>query len=283
MKATIKDVARYAGVSVATVSRYLNKSPLIAEASVEKVRGAIEALDYQPSMMARGLLHGNSKTVALAVDYSDSETYGNDYFLRIQYGLEHELSKNGYYLMICHIGGADGALTLRSLINENRIDGLVLLSALAREEVMSIVNESRIPCVIAGRSDDPDAVWVDIDNISAGELAAQRLLETKPAATAIDYVRRQTPDWEELSDDYTEPDDDGPDEEEIRYSVAQVKEACKKLPAGYRVILSLYLFEGYDMEEIASILKIRPSSVRSQYLRAKRKLLDIIAANKENG
>ena len=76
---------------------------------------------------------------------------------------------------------------------------------------------------------------------------------------------------------------DGPDEEEIRYSVAQVKEACKKLPAGYRVILSLYLFEGYDMEEIASILKIRPSSVRSQYLRAKRKLLDIIAANKENG
>ena len=152
MKATIKDVARYAGVSVATVSRYLNKSPLIAEASVEKVRGAIEALDYQPSMMARGLLHGNSKTVALAVDYSDSETYGNDYFLRIQYGLEHELSKNGYYLMICHIGGADGALTLRSLINENRIDGLVLLSALAREEVMSIVNESRIPCVIAGRS-----------------------------------------------------------------------------------------------------------------------------------
>ena len=96
-------------------------------------------------------------------------------------------------------------------------------------------------------------------------------------------MRRQTPDWEELSDDYTEADDDGPDEEEIRYSVAQVKEACKKLPAGYRVILSLYLFEGYDMEEIASILKIRPSSVRSQYLRAKRKLLDIIAANKENG
>ena len=185
MKATIKDVARYAGVSVATVSRYLNKSPLIAEASVEKVRGAIEALDYQPSMMARGLLHGNSKTVALAVDYSDSETYGNDYFLRIQYGLEHELSKNGYYLMICHIGGADGALTLRSLINENRIDGLVLLSALAREEVMSVVNESRIPCVIAGRSDDPDAVWVDIDNISAGELAAQRLLETKPAAVGF--------------------------------------------------------------------------------------------------
>ena len=76
-----------------------------------------------------------------------------------------------------------------------------------------------------------------------------------------------------------EPDEEGPDEEDIQYSVAQIKEATKKLPAGYRIILSLYLFEGYDMEEIASILKIQPPSVRSQYLRAKRKLLDIIAAN----
>ena len=88
---------------------------------------------------------------------------------------------------------------------------------------------------------------------------------------------------EEPAPEEAEPETDGPDEEEIQYSVAQIKEATKKLPAGYRIILSLYLFEGYDMEEIASILKIQPPSVRSQYLRAKRKLLDIIAANKENG
>ena len=91
--------------------------------------------------------------------------------------------------------------------------------------------------------------------------------------TAIDYVRRQAPDQEELSDNLAEPDEEGPDEEDIQYSVAQINEATKKLPAGYRIILSLYLFEGYDMEEIASILKIQPPSVRSQYLRAKRKLL----------
>lgn len=97
--------------------------------------------------------------------------------------------------------------------------------------------------------------------------------------TAIDYVRRQAPDLEELSENLVEPDSGDPNEEDILYSVLQVKEAARKLPAGYRVILSLYLFEGYDMEEIASILKIQPPSVRSQYLRAKRKLLDIIATN----
>ncbi len=97
--------------------------------------------------------------------------------------------------------------------------------------------------------------------------------------TAIDYVRRQTPEWDELSDNYADPESDGPSEEDIQYSVKQIKEATAKLPAGYRVILSLYLFEGYDMEEIASILNIQPPSVRSQYLRAKRKLLDIISVN----
>lgn len=97
--------------------------------------------------------------------------------------------------------------------------------------------------------------------------------------TAIDYVRRQTPKWEELSDNYVDPAPDGPDEEEIQYSVRQIKEATHKLPPGYRIILSLYLFEGYDMEEIASILNIKPPSVRSQYRRAKLKLLDIITTN----
>ncbi|MDH6356208.1 sigma-70 family RNA polymerase sigma factor [Parabacteroides sp. PF5-9] len=97
--------------------------------------------------------------------------------------------------------------------------------------------------------------------------------------TAIDYVRRQTPDIEELSTNFVEVEEEEPDEDEIQYSVAKRKEATRKLPNGYRIILSLYLFEGYDMEEIASILDIKPPSVRSQYLRAKRKLLDIIAAN----
>ena len=93
--------------------------------------------------------------------------------------------------------------------------------------------------------------------------------------TAIDYVRRQLPEGEDLTDDYAElADDDTPDEEELQCSVAQVKAACQQLPVGYRVVLSLYLFEGYDIEEIASILNIRPASVRSQYLRGKRKLLE---------
>jgi RNA polymerase sigma-70 factor (ECF subfamily) len=99
--------------------------------------------------------------------------------------------------------------------------------------------------------------------------------------TAIDYVRRQTQVWEEFSPNYyAEPaEEDESQEDAIHYAVVQIKDAVQKLPSGYRIVLSLYLFEGYDTEEIASILKIQPSGVRTQYLRAKRKLLEIIKAN----
>lgn len=91
--------------------------------------------------------------------------------------------------------------------------------------------------------------------------------------TAIDYVRKKTPDWVELSDNHQETTGQEADEEAIAYSVERIRKGLDLLPAGYWVILSLYLFEGYDMEEIAAIMEIKPASVRSQYLRGKRKLL----------
>ena len=117
-------------------------------------------------------------------------------------------------------------------------------------------------------------VFTRLEQYQAGT-SFEAWLQQIAVRTAIDYVRRQLPEGEDLTDDYAElADDDTPDEEELQCSVAQVKAACQQLPAGYRVVLSLYLFEGYDMEEIASILHIRPASVRSQYLRGKRKLLE---------
>ncbi|TDQ09642.1 RNA polymerase sigma factor [Pedobacter metabolipauper] len=66
------------------------------------------------------------------------------------------------------------------------------------------------------------------------------------------------------------------DEEDLEFKVNEIKEAMEKLPDGYRVVLSLYLFEGYDHEEIAHILKISENTSRSQYMRAKVKLNSLL-------
>lgn len=62
-----------------------------------------------------------------------------------------------------------------------------------------------------------------------------------------------------------------------QYSVDSIKKALLLLPDGYRLILSLHLFEGYDYEEIAQITGLKESSIRSQYLRAKKRLTEIIS------
>ncbi len=75
------------------------------------------------------------------------------------------------------------------------------------------------------------------------------------------------------------PDDDPVDYGEIDFRVETVKKAMDRLPEGYRVVFSLYLLEGYDHQEIAEILGISESTSKSQFLRAKRKLKEILTCD----
>lgn len=70
--------------------------------------------------------------------------------------------------------------------------------------------------------------------------------------------------------------DEPEDTEELELQVAEVMKAIQQLPDGYRVVLSLYLLEGYDHEEISHILKISENTSRTQYMRARRRLVEIL-------
>ncbi|HET9746968.1 MAG TPA: RNA polymerase sigma factor [Chitinophagaceae bacterium] len=76
------------------------------------------------------------------------------------------------------------------------------------------------------------------------------------------------------------PEENELDETDIWYTVDMIKQAVKQLPDGYRTVLSLYLFEGYDHEEIAEILRVAKPTVRTQYMRAKQKLLQLLKKGK---
>lgn len=103
---------------------------------------------------------------------------------------------------------------------------------------------------------------------------------------AINHLRSRRIQWVELDGQRTGEDDgdasDRPDyadtepydEEGVLFEVERVRRAMQTLPEGYRVVLSLYLFEGYDHEEIGQTLGISESTSRSQYLRAKKKLVE---------
>ncbi len=96
--------------------------------------------------------------------------------------------------------------------------------------------------------------------------------------TCLNYLKKRSieivnvenigkiPVYEEEPTDYTE----------IDFEIEKVKQGIRQLPSGFRVVLSLYLIEGYDHKEIAEILNISESTSKSQYNRAKKKLRDIL-------
>jgi len=72
------------------------------------------------------------------------------------------------------------------------------------------------------------------------------------------------------------------DDTDVVLEVERVRRAMALLPEGYRVVLSLYLFEGYDHEEIGQVLGISEVTSRSQYLRGKKRLLELLTNNKND-
>lgn len=97
---------------------------------------------------------------------------------------------------------------------------------------------------------------------------------------SIALLKRRRMDFVDLETIGELPDEDELDETEIWYTVDTIKQTVQQLPDGYRAVLTLYLFEGYDQEEIAGILGVAQSTVRTQYIRAKQKLLQLLKKGK---
>jgi RNA polymerase sigma-70 factor (ECF subfamily) len=98
--------------------------------------------------------------------------------------------------------------------------------------------------------------------------------------TCINHLKKRRVDLvytEQHSD--PAPDNDFVDYEEISFRVEQVNKAVEKLPEGYRIVFSLYLLEGYDHKEIAEILGVSESTSKSQFLRAKKKIKEILMSD----
>lgn len=95
---------------------------------------------------------------------------------------------------------------------------------------------------------------------------------------SIDYLKKKKIEFDELNENIQmEADDNQIDEEINKNKARQIIEMIDQLPSGFQIIMKLYLIEGYDHEEISSILGITASTSRSQYTRAKRKLLQLLS------
>lgn len=111
-------------------------------------------------------------------------------------------------------------------------------------------------------------------NTYKGEVSFGAWLKRIVINRSLDYLKKRKVKFEEISEKTTKIEDYQMETKEV--NVKLIKDAIQKLPDGYRVVLTLYLIEGYDHEEISEILGISNSNSRTQFLRAKNKLREIL-------
>lgn len=163
--ATIQDVVRLSGVSVATVSRVLHNSPNVLPATREKVLAAIRELDYHPNRLAQQFRTQRTKLVMVLLP-----RLGDSFYSEILKGIEAVASEAGYHILIANTGNnAELARFSYESVIQKQCDGIIDFSACLPKEYMEEVAWQN-PVVVGCRY----LINTSIPNVTIDNLAASR-------------------------------------------------------------------------------------------------------------
>jgi len=172
---TIKDIAKRANVSSATVSRHINRSGYVSREARQRIEAVIEELNYRPSWTARSLRRGRSYTIGLIIP-----SILNVYYTAVAQSIFEHFSQHGYNVMI-QISDEDSGkeLELLHVLQERKVDGIIYAPAADGDNsayVRAMV-AAGMPMVELNRQRLPDLLdAVLADNFQGGYLATEHLL-----------------------------------------------------------------------------------------------------------
>ena len=174
--ATIRDVAKLAGLSVATVSRAINGSGYVSEESRKNINRAIKDLNFRPNEVARSLYQKKSKLVGLLLP-----DISNPFFPLLAKGVEDFLHGKGYQVILGNVQeNSERAVDYIHAFSQNNIAGV--LSAVDGD---IITYDEFKPLVFLDRVGTDSEYSIHADDLSGGELAARAVLETAPGGIVV--------------------------------------------------------------------------------------------------
>lgn len=173
----IYDIAKEAGVSIATVSRVVNGTGSVSEATRKRVEAVMARSGYAPSAIAQGMVSKSMKTVAvLTVDIRVP------HYARIAHAMEQEFSLRGYEVILCNTGGdEEAAQKYMRAVTKKQVDGIILVGSVFNEigkipEFEALLKT--VPIVLAnGRLELPNAYSVLVDDGQGIAMAVDHLVD----------------------------------------------------------------------------------------------------------
>mgnify|MGYP001434149058 CR=1 FL=1 len=178
MNPTIKDIAKLANVSIATVSLVINNNKRISPETKKKVNKAIKDLNYHPSGSARGLVSGKTGNIGFILT-NDHFLRSEPFYTRIFLGAEFEAREKQLYILLTTIPSEyKKGYKLPRFVLERNIDGVILVGKIP-SQIINLLRKYDLPMVFVDYDipgDEHSAVL--IDNFNGGLTAANHLLET---------------------------------------------------------------------------------------------------------
>lgn len=179
MKATIKEVAKLAGVSPSTVSRVISDSPRISDETKEEVRKIMKTLGYHPNAIARSLVSRATKTIGIVMPQSTQEAFLNPFFPEALSGVSRAAHEEGYCILLSTGNDEKEQLeSIKGIVMGGRVDGVIIMYSSVENVVLKAVSSLKIPVLIIGKPIDAKGVlYVDNDNVEAAHKVTQKLIE----------------------------------------------------------------------------------------------------------
>lgn len=166
--ATMKDVAKLAGVSVGSVSKYLNNIEVKPKTSV-LIEKAIQELKYEPNIYAKGLKMNRTNTIALIVP-----TVWHPFFGELAFFVEKSLRAHDMKLILCNTEeNIKNEIEYISMARQHRMDGIITVSYSDVDKYIS----SSLPVISIDRFFSEDITYVSSDNFKGGWIAAEELIK----------------------------------------------------------------------------------------------------------
>lgn len=188
--ATIKDVAKRAGVSPSTASRAMHDSPLISKQTKDKVRQAMKELDYSPNFAAQNLANQTSNTIGVILPAREDAVGDNPFYIQLIQGLSTVCNEHDHLVAVAS-GQTEQELikNIETMIKRGNITRFVFLYSKADDQVLAYIRQQRaIHYVVIGSpyTEKAATCYVDNDNFQAGYDATEFLLNK--GVTQLVYV-----------------------------------------------------------------------------------------------
>jgi DNA-binding LacI/PurR family transcriptional regulator len=174
---TLEEVAARAGVGRGTVSRVINGSPRVSDATRAAVEAAVAELGYVPNTAARALAANRTDAVALVVPEPETRFFAEPYFSDMLRGVGAGLAETEMQLLLIFAGSDRERQRLAQYLAAHRVDGVLLVSVHADDPLPDLLAQLEIPAVISGPRSAAEALTsVDSDNYGGARSAVEHLL-----------------------------------------------------------------------------------------------------------